>query len=94
MVCYRADDVVITKLPNRKCDCGAPCTQCTDCAVAEYQAQQSTCKTCCPVRGARAPLTLQDGAQALLEAIDRYHDLTGETDCDVRATLERLREVL
>lgn len=30
----------------------------------------------------------------LLEAIDRYHDMTGDTDLDIRSAADRLREAL
>jgi hypothetical protein len=34
---------------GRRCDCGAALTQCSDCAVGDYQAAHIDCRTCCPV---------------------------------------------
>lgn len=31
------------------CDCGAALTQCTSCAVADWQAAHPNCRECCPV---------------------------------------------
>jgi hypothetical protein len=37
--------------PPPACDCGSPLTQCSSCAVADWQAAHPECETCCPVRG-------------------------------------------
>jgi len=39
------------------CDCGTPVTMCVDCAVADYQAAHTDCRTCCPTQ--REPETVQ-----------------------------------
>lgn len=50
-----------------KCDCGRPLTQCTGCAVEDYQAQHPSCVVCCsnekPGR-CIASLTLRDDEHA------------------------------
>lgn len=41
-------DARLTELAP-KCDCGAALTQCSDCAVGEWQALHPDCRECCPL---------------------------------------------
>jgi hypothetical protein len=43
---------VSSEPPPAVCDCGSVSTQCSSCAVADWQAAHPECLTCCPVRGA------------------------------------------
>lgn len=36
----------------QKCDCGRPLTQCSSCAVEEWQMEHPDCRDCCPIVGA------------------------------------------
>src|SRR5262245_21878646 len=48
---------------QKTCDCGAVLTQCTDCAISDYQAAHPDCPNCCvplnesslPSRGSGTP---------------------------------------
>jgi hypothetical protein len=43
------DDMIQQRLDRAtQCDCGAKMTQCSNCAVSEYQGDHTDCKTCCP----------------------------------------------
>lgn len=53
--------------PPALCDCGAALTQCSSCAVADWQAAHPDCLTCCPVRG--HALTASDAPPVLRELI-------------------------
>lgn len=45
---------LLAERAEMRCDCGAVVRQCEDCAVADYQAAHTECRTCCPLPAERA----------------------------------------
>jgi hypothetical protein len=58
---------------REKCDCGAPLTQCSSCAVADYQAAHYDCTICCPP-------TVREDAAPRVEKCPHCHEGINSTD--------------
>ena len=64
-----------------RCDCGAVLTQCTSCAVADYQAAHLECATCCPKPAEETPAPsirgeVRAARLALGNGIDGFADVS------------------
>jgi hypothetical protein len=84
-----------------RCDCGSVLTQCSDCAVADWQAAHADCPTCCPTpadegRAAarRAEIERQVRASGVCEAFQSAMGQEHCQRCGRNEYLHWLRELL